>query len=354
MMKKTILLIGLVAFIITSYAQPTPKGFTEISKVKTTSVKDQQRTGNCWAFSTVSFVETEILRNTGNVFDLSEMYCAYYAYIGKAKTYVRYQGKHQFSEGGQAHDVIDVIRKYGIVRESDYPMKLKNDAYLKKTLKNFLDSILALDTLPGNWLKTYKKILDDSLGVPPQYITYEGKKYTALDFTKQILKFNADDYVEISSFSYKPFYKQFVLEVPDNWSAGLYYNLPLNKFMQIMEDALASGYSFVWDGDVSEKEFRTRTSIVDLDVEKLNKYGQMTLQPLRQSLYEMLYTTDDHLMHCVGLYKDKTGEKYFLIKNSWGAYGPFEGYLYMSEDYFKLKTVAILVNKEVLKKIQDR
>ncbi len=340
------LLILLIISILSYSLSAQPQDFKQIAEVQTTPVKNQQHTGTCWAFSTVSFVETEILRETGKEFDLSEAYCVYYTYINKAETYVLYQGKHQFSEGGQAHDVLDVIREHGIVPQSDYPLKLKIDTYLQKTLKNFLDSILKKDTLPANWLKDYKKILDDSLGVPPQKIDYEGKTYTPKNFTKTILQFNPDNYIEISSFMHHDFYGQFVLEVPDNWSNALYYNLHINELIRTMEYALKNNYSFVWDGDVSEKEFRTRTSIVDMDIEKLNKSMSITMQPVRQQQFENLFTTDDHLMHCIGLYNNKANEEYFKIKNSWGEYKPFAGYLFISKDYATIKTVAILVNKK--------
>lgn len=346
-MKK--LSIIAILLLIVGFANAQPENFKEIAIVKTTVPKDQAKAGTCWSFATTSFVETEVLRITGEEFDLSENFSVYYSYINKAKMYVRLQGLHQFGQGGQAHDVLDVISEYGLVTEEAYPYKNKDHTQLEKDLKSYLDSVISLDTLPRVWMAGYKKILNDALGTPPTSFEYNGKQISAKNFVKDILKFNTNDYVEVTSFSHHPFYQQFVLEVPDNWSMGLYHNVPITDLLAIMENGITNGYSIDWDGDVSEEGFAVRKGLAYFT--KKGKGGGMRAiseQPYRQRLFDRQFTTDDHLMHAVGLYTDAAGEKQYLIKNSWGKYPPFDGYLYMSEEYVKYKTVAILVHKDAI------
>ncbi len=352
-MKKIPLLFILLTLISFSFSQNAK--LNQVAKVETTKPKDQARAGTCWSFATVSFIETEVLRNTGKEFDLSENFTVYYAYINKAIIYVRKQGKHNFAQGGQAHDVFDVIKKYGIVPDEAYPYKNKNHTKLETDLKYFLDSIVKLDTLPRFWLDDYKKILDNSLGVPPTNFEYEGQKYTPKTFLLDVLKFNTDDYIEITSFSHQEFNTQFVLEVADNWSLDLYYNVTISDLMAIIDNALKNNYSVAWDGDVSETGFNTETGFADLKGENGQKIKVMVPQALRQMMFDQLQTTDDHLMHCIGLFTDEKEQKYYLIKNSWGSYPPFDGYLYMSEDFVMYKTIAIMVHKQAIpQKIKEK
>lgn len=341
MTKKIIFLLVLSFSIELAYSQPS--GFTELAKVKTTSPKNQEMAGTCWDFATTSFIETEALRITGTEFDLSENYFVYYAYVNKAIMYVRKQGLHQFNQGGQAHDVLDIIKDYGMVPDKDYPYILKNHDMLVSVLTAYVDSIVKLKVPPTNWLDGYKSILNKNLGTPPQKITYNGKEYTPIDFAYEVVQFDPDNYIEIGSFKDHEYYTNFVLEVPDNWSLGIYYNVPMDELLKISNLALINGYSVDWDGDVSEKGFLSKQGmalIIDETWQSLDDYHQF--------LYDKEMTTDDHLMHAVGVYKNDKGVYYYLIKNSWGAYGPYKGFLYMSEDFYALKSIAILVNKEIL------
>ncbi|MCB0589429.1 MAG: aminopeptidase, partial [Phaeodactylibacter sp.] len=66
--------------------------------------------------------------------------------------------------------------------------------------------------------------------------------------------------------------------------------------------------------------------------------------------FESYATTDDHLMHLTGLATDQNGTKYYLTKNSWGEVSQYKGFLYMSDAYFRMKTIGIMVHKDAIPK----
>ncbi|WP_430814083.1 aminopeptidase C [Carboxylicivirga sp. RSCT41] len=359
-MKKLTLLMLAGAIAFGASAQEEPKStieFTPVHDIQTTAVKSQDRTGTCWSYSTTSFLETEIIRLGGPELDLSEMYFVRYAYPEKARLYVMAHGKGNFSEGGQAHDVMKVVSEHGIATEEAYPgrrdvSKPHNHSELASSQKALLDNyIKGRKASPSPvWYEVQGAILDIYLGEVPEKV--DGK--TPQEFAKA-MNINADDYVELTSYTHHPYYKAFNLEVPDNWSDDLYYNLPLDELMEVMDNALANDYSFVWDGDVSEKFFSHKmgAAIVPVDEEKgFAPQEEKEITPdVRQEAFLSWQSTDDHLMHITGLSKDQNGTPYYKTKNSWGTgRGGYEGYLYMSESYMRLHTVAIMVHKDAIPK----
>lgn len=383
--KLTLIGILFLAFSGNLYSQSNTSGytFTMVKQVKTTPVKNQQSTGTCWSFATTSFIETELLRLGQPEYDLSEMYFARNAYSAKANLYVRFQGTNNFGQGGQAHDVFNAIRKYGFVTDEAYPGKNygtndHNHGELEEGLKAYLDAIVKK---PGGkvttaWTSAYESILDAYLGKVPTEITVNSKKYTPKSFFEST-GLNLDDYVEITSFNHHPFYQKFILEIPDNWSRDQYYNIPLDELMSIMENALMKGYSVCWDGDVSEKGFAYKKGVAILpatkaedlkntdmsrwtEVPEKDRISQMfsfngpvpeinVTQENRQFNFDNQTTTDDHLMHLVGIATDQNGVKYYYTKNSWGTENHiYDGYLYMSEPFVRMKTIAILVHKDAI------
>ncbi|MCU4174435.1 C1 family peptidase [Carboxylicivirga sp. N1Y90] len=331
--------------------------FTPVHDIKTTEVKSQDRTGTCWSYATTSFLETEVIRLGGPELDLSEMYFVRYAYPEKARKYIMVHGKGNFSEGGQAHDVTNVLRDYGMATEEAFPGRCcaktpHNHSELVSTQKAVLDNYMGLrKTSPKPiWYDVQNAILDLYLGEVPEKV--EGK--TPQEFAAD-MKINADNYVELTSYSNYPWYANVDLEIPDNWSHDLYYNLPLDEFMEVMNNALENGYSFVYDGDVSEKFFShgQGAAIVPVDVEKgfAPQEEKEITQELRQDAFMSWQSTDDHLMHITGLSKDQEGTKYYKTKNSWGTKrSDHGGYLHMSESYMRLHTVAIMVHKDAIPK----
>ncbi|MGE0078567.1 MAG: aminopeptidase C [Bacteroidales bacterium] len=375
MNKLSILLLTtvLLSIGIVSFAQEQGFQFNMVKEVKASPVKNQQRTGTCWSFATTSFIESELLRMGKPLFDISEMFFARQAYTSKAIDYVRYQGHNNFSQGGQAHDVMDVIRAKGMVTEQEYSglnygSDIHAHAELESALKAYLGAIVENPNrkLSTAWLPAFNTVLDAYLGVSPNV------KQSALAG----VNFNPDDYIEITSFSHHPYYSQFILEIPDNWAHRSYYNVPLEEFIKIMKNAIMNGYSVCWDGDVSEKGFAYNKGVAVLPEDRVeemsgsdkerwiglsekerktklfsfeNPVPEINVdQTNRQQNFDNLASTDDHLMHLTGLATDQNGTAYFYTKNSWGTDGVYNGYLYMSEPFVRMKTIAIMIHKDAL------
>jgi bleomycin hydrolase len=339
-----------------------PYKFTEIKNIKGIDVEDQCATGTCWSFATISFLEAEIIRNGHPVVDLSEMYNVRMTYPLKAESYLRYQGKQQFGPGGLSHDVIAVVKSFGIVPEAAYLGINYNkkehdhstlDAILEGTVKTILDK--KLNERATDWTYAVNGILDAYLGKAPEQFDYQGKKYTPTQF-RDAMGINPDDYVSITSFSHHPFYSKFVLEVPDNWAKGSYYNVPLDEMQQIIDNAITTGYTIAWDADVSEKGFSFSNGLALVPEKTIAKEDMFTSmitervidQAIRQKAFDSQETTDDHLMHITGMAKDQNGVVYYITKNSWGSNNPFSGYQYVSSSYLRYKTVGIVVHKNAI------
>lgn len=328
-------------------------------RVNCTSVKSQAKTGTCWSFATTSFLESELIRMGMDDINLSEMFIVRNIYKDKAHNYVMRQGKANFSQGSLAHDLIRMAEKEGLITESGYSGLMHDEtsydhSEMEKGLKGFLDGIRTSKTLSKKWKPAFNSILDSYMGKVPEQFEYDNKTYTPETFA-QFTKLKTDDYISITSFTHHPFYDQFILEIPDNYSNGSFYNVPLDELMDIMDYALLSGYTMSWDGDVSEKGFSARNGIAVLPVDD-KREDLFTVpgaeikvtQENRQANFENYSTTDDHLMHIVGLALDQNGTKYYLVKNSWGEISDYNGYLYVSESYMRMKTVSVMLHKSAL------
>lgn len=360
-MKKFLFTIAFLTpfFLIGQY------DFTEVKKVGCTNVKSQDRTGTCWSFATTSFLESEIMRRGKGSPDLSEMFVVRNIYKDKARNYVLRQGKANFSQGSLSHDVFRAIDMAGVVPESEFSGlnggKKHNHSEMEAALKGMLDGILKQKRLSKSWQKAVDCVLGVYIGTAPEQFVVNGKTHTAKSYAAD-LGIKSSDYVSITSFTHHPFYEKFILEIPDNYSNGSFYNLPIDELTAITENALKMGYTVAWDGDVGEKGFSAKEGIAVLPADEkredlFKKPGKETAvtQAARQENFESYATTDDHLMHLVGSSKDQNGNPYFIIKNSWGEIGPFKGFLHMSKPYFKMKTMAILVHKDAIPKgIKER
>lgn len=341
--------------------------FTVEKQLGTSEVKNQGSTGTCWSFSSLSFLESEIERMGKGSVNLSEMYIARKAYEMKAEKYMRMMGKTNFSQGGAFHDVMNVIRQFGLMPDDSYTgliygQKRFHHTEMEKVMTDLLNTSLEMKEgrLNPAWFKALNGILDAYLGEVPATISLNGKSLSPKDYATS-LGINADNYIEISSFSHHPFYQQFVLEVPDNWAWNSVYNVPLSELEEIVEYALSNNYSIAWAADVSEGGFSYKNGLAIVpekewsDITKEEKESMMTspvaqrviTQELRQSAFNDLTTQDDHGMHIIGKAKDQMGTRYFIVKNSWGGdSNECGGYFYCSASYLLYKTTCILLHKK--------
>lgn len=355
--------------------------FTKLALLDATPVQEQGHTGTCWSFSALSFFESELIRmGTKNPDLLAEMFVVRKAYESKAEKFIRMDGKINFSEGGAFHDIPYVIRNYGIVPLDvysglNYGTTSHDHSELFEVLNGGLQGVLTTTkngkTLTTSWMAALNGILDAYLGKDIKEFEYKGKKYTPKSYAKAI-GLNMDDYVSLTSFTNHGMYEKCSLAIPDNWAWGESYNVGLNDLFDACEYAVKNGYSVAWGADVSEKgfSFRNGLGIVPEDPSTIEVSGkdtknfsnggadrtsnafqtpvkELTITPeLRQKGYDQKTTTDDHGMHIVGLYKDQKGTRYFLVKNSWGTSNYPKGFLYVSENYFKYKTINIYLHKE--------
>ncbi len=360
MKGKIVLILSLVLGGLTTYAQDN-FDFKTVYDNKATEVKSQGNTGTCWAFSSTSFIESEILRLGGPSIDLSEMYFVKNTYLNKARAYVMMHGKNNFGQGGLGHDVINIIREYGFVQEADfYGRKDTAQAHNHTELELSLKSLLEAYTSQRNakpteeWFTCLQSLLNIQLGEDPENITFNKRNYTPLKFA-DALGIKPENYVELTSYTHHPYYQKFALEIPDNWAHNTYYNVPLDELINTMKEALKNGYTLVWDGDVSEKSFSHKNGVALLpQVDTLGFVPQAEIEvdaQMRQKAFFNWQATDDHLMHITGMVTDKNGKVYFKTKNSWGATSnSYGGYLYMSEAYVRMNTVSIMLHKDALDK----
>ncbi len=357
MIQKNLLLGLMMISFISLSAQYT---FTDTERVGCTPVKNQQNTGTCWSYATASLIESEVARLDNKEVNLSEMYIVRNIYQDKAINYLLRQGKANFSQGSLSHDLVNMIEKVGVMPEADYSglvpgAVIHNHSEMEAGLKGFLDGVNSAKNLSPKWMDAFSSILDTYLGPVPTKFTYEGKQYTPKKFAAH-LGIEPDNYLSISSFTHHPFGETFILEVPDNYSNGAYHNVPIDDLVEMTKKAIKDGYSLAWDGDVSEKGFSAQNGIAILPTDPQREDLFTTIGPeinvtqaIRQQAFMAKSTTDDHLMHIVGMSQDQKGNTYFIIKNSWGEISDHKGFLHMSEAYFRMKTVAVMVHKDATK-----
>ncbi|MFC2390373.1 MAG: aminopeptidase C [Bacteroidota bacterium] len=390
-MKKSIISLVLIVSYIGGFAQKDTTGFvfTTIKENKITSVKNQNRSSTCWAYSALGFLEAELLRLNKGDCDFSEMFVVYHTMLDRAVNYVRLHGDASFSPGGSFYDVLYCWRHYGIVPDKAMPAgvmygdTLANHSDLDAAAKAYVD-VIAKSTaskISPLWRRPLEAIYETYLGKLPQEFTYKGKKYTPRSFADSF-GLNMNDYVSLTSYSHHPFYEAFALEIQDNWRGGMSYNLPIDELMQVMRNAVNTGYTIAWGSDVSEEGFTRNGIAVMPDVKKgaeltgsdmahwlglskADRRAELTSRPLpemtvtqqmRQEAYDNWETTDDHGMLIYGLAKDQNGKQYFMVKNSWGLSGKYKGFWYASEAFVAYKTMNIVVHKnaipkEILKKL---
>lgn len=325
--------------------------FTPLVKLKTTPVKDQAGTSTCWSFGTTSFIETELLRMGKGEYDLSEMWIVRHNYTDRLRDNFAKKGDGNLGEGGLAHDWMLEFIENGIVPEEvysglNYGLPEHNHGELNALVKAIGGVSVKRNSESDEYLSVIDAVLDTYLGRKPETFIYKGVGYTPKSFARS-LDIDPGDYVEITSFGFIPFYEQGIVHVPDNWRNVKFHNVPLDDLIAIMDNALNNGYSVNWDGDVSEMSFSNSKGYATLP--QAGKSG--VSQDMREKGYENKQTTDDHTMHITGISRDQNGNKYYLTKNSWGPDGNSHGgYLNMSENYVRAKTIFVMVHKDAVPK----
>ena len=354
---------------IQKYYQITP-----ILALDATEVKNQGWSGTCWSYAGSSFLESESLKKKKQPIDLAEIYTARKIYLDKAINYVRMHGALNWGDGGEPHDVINSYRKYGAIPQSAYSGLINGATYnnfdeMQKDLTPYLKELVKMKKLPDNWKEVFEQKMDSYLGAVPQTFIYNGKMYNPYTFAKEVVGLEDEKYIEMISVEDKPKYQNTLMAVPDNWSYDYAFNVNMEDIIRTIDYALSKGYTVGWGADVSEKYFSWRNGLAlvpekdynDLTEAEQKDYfhvywNEKEITPeLRQQGFDNYETTDDHAMHIVGLAKDQKGREYYIVKNSWGADNDNKGYLYVSKNYVRYKTMSILVNqkgtpKDLLKK----
>ena len=380
-MKRSLFALAAILLSLSAVAQEVKQDkpeFTVVKQAPVTSVKNQYRSGTCWCYSALSFVESEIIRQKGIEVDLSEMFVVNHAYFDRAVKYIRLDGKLGFSAGSSFGDVFEVIKSYGIVPQDvysgmNYGTELPVQGELDAVLEGFVKALVTNPNrkLTPAWKPAFQGILDAYLGEIPATFKAEEKAFNPLTY-RDYLGIKTDDYINLTSFTHHRLYEPFIIEVCDNWRWGSAYNLPIEELMEVMYNAVENGYTIAWGADVSEKGF-TRSGIATVpDFENKVTAGsdqerwvgksetgkeesapaeeKVITQEMRQLAYDNKETTDDHGMHIYGLAKDQNGNPYFIVKNSWGKAGDYEGIWYASDAYVRYKTLNIVVHKDALPK----
>lgn len=317
--------------------------------VACTSVKDQSQSPTCWVFGTNSLFESDLMKQYGLEFDLSEMFIARYAYIDKAKQYLATKGKTYFAGGGQFRDVLRIVSKYGAMPEEAYTGRpdfssSHNHTKLDTAMKGYINGLLLLGktSLNEKEIKQVNDTLDRYLGHVPEMFWYKGEQYSPKTFANKVLKIE-NEYVELMSFADLPMNKKCLLNDKFNWAGDSLYNISLHDLMAVVDTAIAKGWSVGWEGDVTERGFNQYSGYVTLS-DSAYQYDTKRLQEFKNETTER-----DHMLHLTGIGRDEKNRKWYYLKNSWGSWlSQYKGYMYMNENYFRLKTVILMVNKQAL------
>ena len=390
---KKMMMMALLALVATGVSAQDKKAdnknkpvFTVVKENKITSIKDQNRSGTCWDYSTLSFFEAEILKATGKTYDLCESFVANKTYMDRAVQVVRLHGDCQFAQGGSAYDPLYCIQHYGIVPEKAMPFpgslygdSLNNFNEFFSVMEPYVKAVATSNSkkLSSQWKVGLQGILDAYLGKCPETFSYEGKSYTPQSFAAS-LGLNWDDYVTVTSYTHHPFWTAFAVEVQDNWRNPLSWNVPIDDMARIIENAVMNGYTVAWGGDVSEEGFTRQGLAYFYDTKKMESLAGSDmarwlklskdkktnlidslgvnvpeLQPTqeqRQERYDNWQLTDDHGMLIYGIAKDQNGKEYYMVKNSWGETGEYKGIWYMTKNYIVANTMDFMVNKNAIPK----
>jgi aminopeptidase C len=387
-MKKFLITITLALACTAVFGQQRPQvnlpdyQFTTVKENPITSVKNQNSSGTCWAYSTIGFFESEAIRlgkitDPAKYPDFSEFFVVSHSYYERALKYVRLDGKLNLAAGSSADDVLDVIRDHGIVPNAEmtgmnYGTELPVQGEMDAVLHGIADAVVKNPnrTLTTAWARAFQAVLDEYLGKRPEKFVVDGKEYTPISY-RDAMKINPADYVSLTSFTHHPFYTKFPIEVEDNWRWDASYNVPIDEFMSVLDNAINNGYTVAWGADVSHPGFTRNGLGVFVDLKASAAAGsdqehwvgkeegkpapivvveKEASQEQRQIDFDNKTMTDDHGMQIYGIAKDQNGKKYYMVKNSWGETGKYKGLWYVTEAFVKGQTLDYMIHKDALPK----
>ena len=356
-MRKASLLFALVPLLVLGCV--SSKRFSNTTLVESTELKHQKHTGQCWSFASTSLLEAEAMRLGYDIPELSSFFFVHLNYLDNAEDYLKNNGTSHLNRGDLTFSVLEVFEKHGAIPESVYDGNLgdltsikqmnnrwKEEDEMNALIKQKLDSLIKANTDIDESLAIIEEILIEYIGEIPNNFTFQGKTETPATFAKKFLPLEPRNYVELTSYTHHPFHKKVILEIPANWRFKKYLNLPIESFMNTIENALNNGFTLAWDGDIGDKEGFKDNGYVRVKGEYEDE--KLISQEQRQSAYKRGTTRDDHNMHLVGYTYDRKGEKYFMLKNTWGKDRGMDGIYYLSENYFRLRTISVTVHEDAI------
>lgn len=330
-MKKTVFLFLSFLVLISCEKQRgkvnvSEEKFTVELRLPTTPVKDQGSSSLCWVYAMLATLETEHIMR-GDSINLSPDYVAR-MYLSEQASRRRLlpnkvvQKEAGITTRGMCTMALDLIQTYGLQHY---------DAYRHKPDMDY--NVLCRKLDYGN---DTEKLLDKYIGPLPKQVFMLGALYTPLEFAHSVC--TDDEYIAITSFTHHPYGQRFPLEVPDNYFHNTFLNVPLDTMMNRIVQSLRAGHPVCWEGDISEPGFLFGEGYAVLKNEKKKVTAER-----RQASFEARRTTDDHVMEIVGLAHDQHGRRFFLCKNSWGTANRYHGFMFLSENYVRMKTIAVVL-----------
>jgi bleomycin hydrolase len=360
-MKRTYLSILLITLFIVIQGCISSRRFSNTILVESTDLKHQKYTGQCWSFASTSLIEAEAMRLGYDIPEISSFYFVYQNYLDNAEDYLKNKGESRLNKGDLTFSVLEVFENDGAVPNSVYNGKLEeviskkqmNERWAEEDemnalIKSKLDSLIEVNAELRTSIGVVEDILNDYIGKIPDTFTYKQESMTPKTFAEKYVPLNKEDYLELTSYNHHPFYKKINLEIPANWRHKTYLNLPIETFIHSVDNALNKGFTMAWDGDIGSKDGFKDNGYVKIKGEYEN---ETTInQEQRQSAYDRKTTTDDHNMHLVGITYDRDGQKFYILKNTWGQDRGIGGIWYLSENYFRLRTISVTLHKDGISK----
>ena len=310
-------------------------GFTHATTIATTPIKNQGRSPLCWIYAMLATIESDRLAD-GDSVNLSADYLAR-MYLADEAIKSHFRGKSPNLRGMMTMTP-RLMERYGCMPYDSYhAYKPVNYSALCRKVGN----LASMRILLADYCDKLSNLLDVEIGYLPTHVYMLGAEYTPREFAHSV--YQPSEWVALTSFTHHPYGESFCLETPDNVMNDTFLNVPLDSMMTYIERSLNCGRPVCWEGDISENGFDAKQGIAKLENEDVAVDAHK-----RQKAFETRQTTDDHCMALVGMAKGKDGNTYFLAKNSWGNTGKKHGFIIMSKKYMMMKTIAVVLRRQMV------